>query len=141
MYLSKINNGSYDNRILSIELEPDFLEYIKGVRDKILQTGLNIFTTRVSHDTVKARFINPQNDCYEDRSKKPFLGEEDRLSYFGYDICKDYFPNENFWYEQKPDVVYLEIYKDYFGFSFEEKGILHTGSLINLIDWEMNFNI
>jgi hypothetical protein len=82
------------------------------------ETKLDIAVVQLNFDTTKARMIEKGFYPYEDRQVHTITNGEDPLDYYRYHISKHYFPTQQYWDELKPDIVYLEMYSDSFGFSF-----------------------
>ncbi len=138
MYLSYVNNSHSSDYVIAVELDDNFLNYIKEVRDKILATKLDIAVVQLNFDTTKARLVESGFYPYEDRKIHIIKNGEDPLDHYGYHISKHYFPKQEYWDEIKPNVVYLEMHGNSFGFSFIVKNEKYKGMTINFSDWEKN---
>lgn len=136
MYLSHVDDNDYT---IAVELDDNFLNYIKEVKDKMSKTELDVAVVRLNFDTAKARFIEKGFYPYEDKQVHTITNGEDPLDYYRYHISKHYFPTQDYWYELKPDIVYLEMYSGSFGFSFIRNGKRYEGMAISLSDWERRF--
>lgn len=140
MYLSEIHGS---NDVLALELDDNFLSYLKETIVKIDESKLDFSSIAINFDNSKARLLEKGFYPYEDREVHAINNGEDPLSYYGIHISKYYFPTENYWDELKPDKVHLIIrnyFKDfdfnYVGFIFEikDKKIEGLGSLVS--EWE-----
>lgn len=130
MYLSKDDESDY---ILAIQLDKGFLNELKIVMSRLEQSLLDIYLVQLNFNKINARLIKKHTRPYT--FDKNFTGD-DPLDYYGFHVDKNYFPTEDYWDENSPDKVFLEIYCNTIGFSFHKDDKKYQGYALSLSDWE-----
>ena len=135
MYLSGVENSDL---ILAIELNNDFLSYLRDILAKLAETKLNFESVLINFDSSKARLIERGFDhLYEDIQIREINNGESFLDYHGFHVSKYCFPTKEYWKERKPDRVLLTINGKYIGFIFKHDTDLEFhGTLLDILEWE-----
>lgn len=129
MYLSEDDESDYT---LAIQLDEGFLRELKRIMSRLEESLLDISLVQLNFDKTNARLIEKYTRPYTfDKS----LTGDNPLDYYGFDVNKNYFPTEDYWDENSPDKVFLEIYCNTIGFSFHKDDRKYQGHAFSLSDW------
>lgn len=80
-------------------------------------------------------------EYYEDKTVYSIPPCESHLDYYGYDICKEYYPTQYFWEDHIiPERAYLCWYNGSIGFELHTKTQKYEGYSTYIDEWNRRFN-